>query len=100
MRPRQSPATSKSGRLKTIRTTRFGRKVIVDFPADLYAATEKATTQLSINRSILIRAAVREYLEKLNREELEKQLAEGYIANAPQAREMAEAFEHVDADVQ
>jgi len=99
MRTRQSPAKSKTGRFKRTNTIRASRKVIVDFPADLYAATEKATGQLSINRSTLIRSAVGEYLEKLQREELEKQLAEGYIANARQARETAEAFRHVNAEL-
>ncbi len=34
---------------------RAGRKVIVEFPAALLADTERATRQLSINRSTLIR---------------------------------------------
>ncbi len=99
MRSRQSPATSKSARFKKIGSMRAGRKVIVDFPNDLYVATENATAQLSINRSTLIRSAVREFLERLHRDELEKQLAQGYIANASQARETAEAFERVDLDL-
>jgi metal-responsive CopG/Arc/MetJ family transcriptional regulator len=78
-------------------SARAGRKVIVEFPATLYAETERATTELSINRSTLIRSAVREYLDKWHREELEKELAEGYSANASQARETAEAFSHVDS---
>jgi len=75
------------------------RKVIVEFPASLYAETERATQQLSINRSTLIRSAVREFLDKWRREELEKQLAEGYVANARQARETAQAFSRVDSEL-
>ena len=78
---------------------RGGRKVIVELPASLYAETEKATAQLSINRSTLIRSALQEYLDKWRREELENELAEGYIANASQARETAEAFSHVDSEL-
>jgi metal-responsive CopG/Arc/MetJ family transcriptional regulator len=82
-----------------IAATRAGRKVIAEFPATLYAETEMATTDLSINRSTLIRSAVREYLDKWRREELDKELAEGYVANASQARETAEAFSHVDSEL-
>lgn len=78
---------------------RVGRKVIVELPAGLYAETEKATAQLSINRSALIRSALQEYLDKWRREKLEKELAEGYVANASQARETAEAFSHVDSEM-
>jgi metal-responsive CopG/Arc/MetJ family transcriptional regulator len=78
---------------------RSGRKVIVELPADLYAETEKATAQLSINRSALIRSALQEYLDKWRREQLENELAEGYIANAAQARETAEAFSHLDSEL-
>jgi metal-responsive CopG/Arc/MetJ family transcriptional regulator len=86
-------------KIKRIAATRAGRKIIVEFPATLYTETEKATTELSINRSTLIRCAVREYLDKLRREELDKELAEGYVANASQARETAEAFSHVDSEL-
>jgi metal-responsive CopG/Arc/MetJ family transcriptional regulator len=99
MRLKRTAANSKRRRITKASIARGGRKIIVDFPSDLYLATEKATSQLSINRSTLIRSAVREYLEKLHREELEKQLAEGYIANAAQARETAQAFEQVDSEL-
>jgi metal-responsive CopG/Arc/MetJ family transcriptional regulator len=84
---------------KKIAATRAGRKVIVEFPQSLYAETEKATTALSMNRSTLIRSAVREYLDRWRREGLENELAEGYIANASQARETTEAFSHVDSEL-
>lgn len=78
---------------------RGGHKVIVEFPATLYTETERATTQLSVSRSTLIRSAVQEYLDRWRREELDEQLAEGYVANASQAREAAEAFSHVDSEL-
>jgi metal-responsive CopG/Arc/MetJ family transcriptional regulator len=96
MKSRTSRRNSKPPKVFARRT---GRKVIVELPASLYAETEKATTQLSISRSVLIRSALQEYLDKWRREELEKELAEGYIANASQARETAEAFVHVDAEL-
>jgi metal-responsive CopG/Arc/MetJ family transcriptional regulator len=78
---------------------RAGRKVIVELPAALYARTEKATSQLSVNRSALIRSALQEYLDKWQRQQLESDLAEGYIANAAQAREVAEDFSYVDSEL-
>ena len=56
---------------RRIAATRAGRKVIVEFPENLYAETEKATTELSMNRSALIRSALREYLDKRRAQELE-----------------------------
>lgn len=78
---------------------RAGRKVIVELPASLYAETEKATAQLAMNRSTLIRSALQEYLDNRRREELETELTEGYIANASQALATAEAFAHVDSEL-
>ncbi len=96
MRARQKRTRDKAERRIA---RRAGRKVIVEFPAALFAETERATRQLSINRSTLIRSAVREFLDKWQREELEKQLAEGYVANARVARETAQAFSHVDSEL-
>jgi metal-responsive CopG/Arc/MetJ family transcriptional regulator len=79
--------------------TRAGRKIIVEFPQSLYIETEKATSELSMSRSALIRSAVREYLDKRRIQELEKELADGYLANASQARETAEAFANVDSEL-
>ena len=96
MKARQRRARARE---TTAAARRGGRKVIVEFSASLYAETERATVQLSINRSALIRSAVQEFLDKWHREELEKQMAEGYLANARQARETAQAFSHVDSEL-
>jgi len=84
---------------KKIVATRSGRKVIVEFPPALYTETERATDELSMNRSTLIRSAVREYLDKWRKEELEQKLAEGYVAKASQAQETAEAFSYVGSEL-
>jgi metal-responsive CopG/Arc/MetJ family transcriptional regulator len=99
MRAAQTSAKVKRPRAKGTSSKSSGRKIIVAFPADLYLAMEKATARLSINRSRLIRAAVGEYLAKLQQQDLERQLAEGYIANAEQAKELAQEFEHIDLEV-
>ncbi len=93
MKPRRSPKS------RNITAKRTARKIIVEFPPALYAETKKATAGRAINRSTLIRTAVQEYLDKLRREELEKQLAEGYLANARQAGETAETFSYVDSEL-
>jgi metal-responsive CopG/Arc/MetJ family transcriptional regulator len=98
MKAAQISAKLKRPRAKRISSKSRGRKIIVDFPADLYLATEKAMARLSIDRSKLIRAAVAAYLAKLHQEDLERQLAEGYLANAQQAREIAQEFEPIDLE--
>jgi metal-responsive CopG/Arc/MetJ family transcriptional regulator len=96
MKARTSRARTRSPKHSTQRPS---RKIIVELPAQLYAEAEKLTEQLSTNRSALIRSALQEYLEKWRRQELENELAEGYIANASQALETAEDFIHVDSEL-
>ena len=74
------------------------RKIIVEFPDALYLETQKAVQELSMKRSAFIRDAVREYLHRLARRKLARELAEGYRANAPLNRQISEDFIHVDAD--
>jgi metal-responsive CopG/Arc/MetJ family transcriptional regulator len=74
------------------------RKIIVDFPDALYLETQKAVQELSMKRSAFIREAVREHLHRLARRKLERELAEGYRANAALNRQISEDFIHVDAD--
>ncbi|MGA2182009.1 MAG: hypothetical protein ABSH47_03205 [Bryobacteraceae bacterium] len=44
-------------------------------------------------------AAVREYLAGLRQKKLEHELAEGYRANAAQARQLAEELSHVGTEM-
>jgi metal-responsive CopG/Arc/MetJ family transcriptional regulator len=74
------------------------RKVIVDFPDPLYEETQKAADELSINRSVLIRRAVHEYLRRLERQKLARELAEGYRANADLHQKVSDEFKYVDAE--
>jgi metal-responsive CopG/Arc/MetJ family transcriptional regulator len=75
------------------------RKVIVEFPIGLYAETERMTNELSISRSALIRSALQEFLARRSRDKLERELAEGYTANAFQARQTANEFSNVDSEL-
>lgn len=75
------------------------KRVVVDFPAPLLARAERVVAELEMNRSELIRMAVEQFLESLQKAKLEQSLAEGYVANAAQARQVSEEFAYVDSDV-
>jgi hypothetical protein len=53
----------------------------------------------AINRSELIRMAVEQYLELLQREKLEQALVEGYTANAEQARRTCQELASLEAEI-
>jgi metal-responsive CopG/Arc/MetJ family transcriptional regulator len=90
---------SKSGRKsRTPTAVRASRKIIVDFPEPLYTRTEKATRELATSRSALIRLAVERFLEVLANQRLERELVEGYQANAKLNQRIAQDFSHVDAE--
>ena len=74
------------------------KKVIVEFPEDLLRRAEEAASELSTNRSELIRSAVEAYLKARAKAELEKELAEGYRANAGLDQQIAQEFAHLDAE--
>jgi metal-responsive CopG/Arc/MetJ family transcriptional regulator len=74
------------------------KRVVVEFPAPLLERAEQVLPELSINRSELIRKAVEQFLEALHRVQLERELAEGYLANGAQARSACEEFAFVDGD--
>ena len=76
----------------------MSKKLIIEFPTDLYARTERAVADLAVNRSVLIRTAVEFYLESLNRQKLERELAEGYMANASLNRRIAGEFSYSDSE--
>jgi metal-responsive CopG/Arc/MetJ family transcriptional regulator len=74
------------------------KKVVIDFPERLFRETEEAVVALQTNRSNLIRLAVETYLDQLRRTKLEQELAEGYRANASQARGIAEELSLFETD--
>lgn len=72
------------------------KRVAVDFPEPLLKSAECAAHELSISRSELIRLAVEHYAKDLYRAKLERELAEGYQANANLDRKIGEEFSAVD----
>ena len=75
------------------------KRIAVEFPKPLLVRADRAVAELSINRSELIRQAVEQYLEALQREKLERDLIDGYIANAAQASGAAEELAVLDCDM-
>jgi metal-responsive CopG/Arc/MetJ family transcriptional regulator len=76
--------------------TAGSRKVVVNFPASLFGETERVATEIGTSRSKLIRCAVEQYLEALQRKRLEQELAAGYVANSALDRRIGEEFSAVD----
>ena len=70
----------------------------MDFPDDLYQEAQMAVAELSVNRSTLIRDAVWEYLRRLERRKLARDLAEGYRANAKLNQRISAEFRHIEAE--
>ena len=62
-------------------------------------ARGRAASELAVNRSNFIRAAVEQYIREMGRKRLERELIEGYTANAGLSRRINEEFSHVDAEI-
>jgi hypothetical protein len=74
------------------------KKVVADFPVQLFERTEQAARELSMNRSRLIRFAVEAFLRRRDRQKLERAIAESLGANAAADMELMEEFKHLDTD--
>ena len=72
------------------------RRVVVDFPKPLLTRAERVVAELDMNRSELIRTAVEQYLDLLQRQKLDRELADGYRLNAEHDRSIGEEFAAVD----
>jgi metal-responsive CopG/Arc/MetJ family transcriptional regulator len=75
------------------------RKISIDFPAALYEETETAVRELATNRSTFVRQAVAYYLNDMRHKKLEEELAQGYIANAACAKQVAEELMNAEGDL-
>jgi metal-responsive CopG/Arc/MetJ family transcriptional regulator len=74
------------------------RKVVIDFPENLYVQTGNAAEEMSMNRSRFIRSAVENYIQVLQKRKLEIELIEGYTSNSSIDRQVSEDFSFVDAE--
>ena len=73
------------------------RKNII-FPIDLISRFETANKMLRIDFSNFVRDAIEEKLKRLEKERIEKELKEGYLANADLDRATCEEFKFVDGE--
>jgi metal-responsive CopG/Arc/MetJ family transcriptional regulator len=75
------------------------KRVVIDFPEPLFQATDHAANELAINRSSLIRRAVEQFLGEMERQKLEKELEQGYLANAASALSTANELMGAETDL-
>jgi metal-responsive CopG/Arc/MetJ family transcriptional regulator len=75
------------------------RKVVVNFPEPLYLETTTVAAEVAGSYSEFIRLAVEQFLAERKQQQLERELAEGYIANAALAASMTEEFKFADAEL-
>jgi hypothetical protein len=73
------------------------RKNII-FPVDLISRFEKEKKKSGIDFSHFVRDAIDEKLKRIEKERLEKELKEGYQANAELDRATCEEFKFVDGE--
>jgi metal-responsive CopG/Arc/MetJ family transcriptional regulator len=102
-RKRKSPSPEErhdmaSGGTATLEKPKETKKIIVEFSEDLLERTEAAASELSTDRSKLIRKAVEKFLAQIERRKLERELADAYAANASLALRISEEFSHIDGE--
>ncbi len=66
------------------------KKILISLPDALLTDVDNLATSRKINRSELVREAMRTYIDKQKRASLEKSLKEGYIAMGDINIEIAE----------
>ena len=74
------------------------KKITVDIPRSLYKETKELTAERHITTSVFVREAMERYLDDIRRAKLQRELEEGYIANAPLSDRIHKEFEFVDAE--
>jgi hypothetical protein len=74
------------------------KKITVDIPLSMYQAME-ANRESNTTTSVFVRRAIERYLRLLERVKLERDLQEGYIANAALSAQIHQEFEFADAEV-
>lgn len=73
-------------------------RVLLEFPSALLRRADQAAADLDASRSELVRTAVEQLLDSIEKKRLEAELAEAYAANAAMNLELAKDFVHVDEE--
>jgi metal-responsive CopG/Arc/MetJ family transcriptional regulator len=74
------------------------KKITVDIPRVLYEETEGVVHERGITTSVFVREAMERYLKSIKRRKLERELEEGYVANAALGDQIHKEFDFVDAE--
>jgi metal-responsive CopG/Arc/MetJ family transcriptional regulator len=74
------------------------KKITVDIPWSLYEEAEELIKERQITTSMFVREAMERHLKSIKRRKLERELAEGYVANADVGDQIHNEFEFVDAE--
>jgi metal-responsive CopG/Arc/MetJ family transcriptional regulator len=74
------------------------KKVISDFPMDLYRETDDAAFELGLSRSGIIRRAMEEMLKRRRRAKMRTAIHEYFDTHAGVERSVMQDFRHVDAE--
>lgn len=75
------------------------KKITVDIPRSLYEEAERIVHEQQTTTSVFVCSAMEHYLKSIKRKNLERQLAEGYIANNALSDRIYKEFEFADADL-
>jgi Arc/MetJ-type ribon-helix-helix transcriptional regulator len=73
-------------------------RVLIEFPSPLLQRADETAAKLGKNRSELIRTAVEQLLDGLERKHFYMELASAYQANAAMNLDLAGAFAHADKE--
>jgi len=74
------------------------RRINLDLSSYQYEEMSRLMVEKGMNLSQFIREAVDEYIAKIEREKLEKQLKQGYLAKAELNIEICQEFEPIDGE--
>ena len=73
-------------------------RVLIEFPSSLLERADRAAAALGKNRSELVRTAVEQLLDAIERRKFEAELAAAYAANSRMNLDLVEEFAHVDRE--
>lgn len=92
---RVSPPNSTGKSRASVRRT---SRVLLEFPSGLLERADRAAAEIATTRSELVRTAVEQLVSGMEKQRLERELAEAYAANASMNLKLAREFEHVDRE--
>lgn len=70
----------------------------INFPVDLLARVNELIQRLNVDFSKFVREATEEYVNNLNKAQLQKELEEGYKAKAKLNLKISEDFKYSDEE--